>query len=127
MGDGGIMELFNKGDTACLLLNYQVNGSPLVEGAYQEIEFQVNPQLYINSVKKLLSKNEIEWTTVTYEDEEGETQTFTGYVTYLTQQDTFKMGSGDSKVQLRIMMNNEVGSSNYSVITIGDALSGEVL
>ncbi len=121
------MELFNKGDTACLLLNYQVNGSPLVEGAYQEIEFQVNPQLYIGSVKKLLSKNEIKWATVIYEDEEGETQTFTGYVTYLTQQDTFRMGSGDSKVQLRIMMNNEVGSSNYSVITIGDALSGEVL
>lgn len=121
------MNIFNKGDTACLLLNYEVNGSPLTEGAYQEIEFQINPQKHFNSVKKLLSKGEIVWATVEYEDDEQTTQTFTGYVTYLSQDDTFKIGEGDAKVQLRIKMNNEVGSSDLTEITLGNVLSKEVI
>lgn len=120
------MEIFNRGDTACLLLNYEVNGSPLVQGAYQELEFQINPQMYFNSVKKLLSKGEIVWATVEYE-EEGATQTFTGYVTYLTQEDSFRIGTGTSKVQLRVMMNNEVGSSDFTEIDLGNVLSEEIL
>lgn len=120
------MNIFNEGDTACLMLNYNLNGSSLVEGAYQEIEFQINPQGNYMSIKKLLSKGEIEWATVTYEEDETE-KTFTGYVTYLSQADTFKLMKGKSRCQLRIMVNDEVGSSAISEIDIGDALSSEVL
>lgn len=120
------MEIFNRGDTACILLNYEVNGSPLVEGAYQELEFQINPQMYFNSVKKLLSKGEIVWDTVEYE-EEGQTETYTGYVAYLTQEDSFRIGTGTSTCQLRVMMNGEVGSSELTEIDLGDVLSKEIL
>lgn len=120
------MNIFNEGDTACLMLNYNLNGSSLVEGAYQEIEFQINPQGSKLSIKKLLSKGEIEWATVTYE-EDNETQTFTGYVVYLSQEDTFKLMNGKARCQLRIMVNDEVGSSAISRLNIGDSLSCEVL
>ena len=59
----------NRGDTAILMLNYTINGDPLVEGAYQEIELQLNPQG--SGVKKLLSLGDIAWGSVTYEDEHG--------------------------------------------------------
>lgn len=118
--------LFNEGDTACLMLNYNLNGNALVEGAYQEIEFQINPQNSYMSIKKTLSSGDIVWTTVTYEDNE-QTMTFTGYVTYLTQEDTFKLTNGKAKCQLRILVNDEVGSSAISDLDIGDALSSEVL
>lgn len=121
------MKLFNEGDTACLILNYQFNGSPLVEDAYQEIEFQINPQSNMSSIKKLLSKGEIEWASVEYVDGEGHTQTFTGYVTYLSQADTFAIKDGIAQCQLRIMANDEVGSSDISDLDVGNALSTEVL
>lgn len=120
------MRLFNEGDTACLMLNYQLNGNPLERGAYQEIEFQINDQAHSNSIKKLLSKGEIEWATVTYIEDNIE-KTFEGYICYLTQEDTFKLKQGDSKCQIRIMMGNEVGSSDFCNINLGNALSMKVL
>lgn len=121
------MNLFNEGDTACLILNYELNGSPLVEGAYDEIEFQINPQTNFSNVKKLLSKGEIVWGSASYVDGEGHTQTFTGYITYLTQADTFKIKDGTADVQLRVLIDDEVGSSEISTINIGNTLSTEVL
>lgn len=121
------MNLFNEGDTACLILNYEMNGSPLVEGAYDEIEFQINPQTNFSNVKKLLSKGEIVWGSASYVDGEGHTQTFTGYITYLTQADTFKIKDGTADVQLRVLIGDEVGSSEISTINIGNTLSTEVL
>lgn len=120
------MYIFNEGDTACLMLNYNLNGNAIVEGAYQEIEFQINPQNSYMSIKKTLSSGDIVWTTVTYE-EDNETKTFTGYVTYLSQEDTFKLTNGKAKCQLRIMVNDEVGSSAITDFDIGDTLSSEVL
>lgn len=120
------MQLFNEGDTACLLLNYTVNEEPMSEGAYDELEFQINPQLYISSIKKLLSQGDIQWRTVTYEDDNGDEQTFTGYVVYLTQEDTFKM-SGMFKYQLRVMVDGNVGSSSINELDIGTVLSRKVL
>lgn len=117
----------NRGDTACLILNYNLNGSPLAENEYQEIELQINEQSSLQSIKKLLSKKEIEWTSVTYLDDEGIEQSFTGYVAYLSQEETFKLSSGVSNVQLRIMLNDEVGSSAFTALDLGKVLSREVL
>lgn len=119
------MDIFNKGDTACLLLNYTVNGEPMVEGAYDELEFQINHQWNSNSIKRLLSQGEIAWETVTYEDDDGE-HTFTGYVIYLTQEDTFKM-NGTFTYQLRVMVDGNVGSSPINELDIGAVLSRKVL
>lgn len=120
------MKLFNEGDTACLMLNYQLNGLPLEEGKYEEIEFQINQQKSNNSIKKLLSRGEIEWATVTYIEDNIE-KSFTGYVTYLSQKDTFRMQDGVATCQIRILMNGEVGSSEYSNFDLGKALSVKVL
>lgn len=122
------MEVFNKGDTAYLLLNYTLNGEPLVEGAYQEIELQINKQDEFRSIKKLMSNGDIYWgTDMTYIDQEGQTQTFTGYVCELSQEDTFTVSSGVSQIQLRIMLDEEVGSSTQTSLDIGKTLSNKIL
>ena len=48
-------DLFNRGDTTYLLLDYQVNGEQMVEGAYQEIELSLNKSDCYFSVRKTLS------------------------------------------------------------------------
>lgn len=118
----------NRGDTAYLMLNYTINGNPLVEGAYEEIELQLNPQLAtFKQVKKLLSKGEIEWETMSYIDDEGHSQTFTGYIARLTQEETFLLNEGNVQAQLRILWGDDVGSSAISSFILGEVLSNEVL
>lgn len=120
--------IFNRGDTAYLLLNYTVNGEPLVKDAYQELELQINIQGQYRSIKKLLSAGDIFWDeNYTYKDDQGQEQTFTGYITTLNQEDTFAVSNGTSEIQLRVMVNNEVGSSPIEKLMIGNALSSRVL
>ena len=115
----------NRGDTAYLMLNYTINGEPLVDGAYQEIELQINKQ-GTDSIKKLLSTGEIKWGMIEYE-EEDKTKTFTGYYCTLSQNETFSLRDGSSYVQLRVLVNDEVGSSDISYFDIGQTLSKKVL
>lgn len=117
----------NRGDTVYLILNYQINGHDLEQDAYQEIELQINSQTSFNSIKKLFSLNEIKWGTIEYVDDNNVTKTFTGYFAFLSQEETFKLGSGCVNVQLRIMLNDEVGSSAISDLTVGNVLSSKVL
>ena len=124
----------NRGDTSYLMLNYTINGDPLVEGDYEEIELTINEQSSFRSVKKLLSKGEIEWGTLTYIEDELQNgvitpvqKTFTGYFAHLSQEETFLLQQGGNEVQLRILDNNEVGSSAISTIMLGQTLSSEVL
>lgn len=116
----------NRGDTTVLILNYELNGSALVEDAYQEIELQINAESMARSIKKLFSKGEIVWGTVSYV-EDGIEKEFTGYHTLLNQEETFKLASGKSNVQLRIMLGGEVGSSPITDFDVGNVLSAEVL
>ena len=116
----------NRGDTSFLMLNYTINGDPLSEGEYQEIELTINAQPSSRCIQKKLSNSDIVWGTLTYT--EGETEkTFTGYYTHLDQDETFKLSQGTNEVQIRILDNNEVGSSAISSISLGQVLSNEVL
>ena len=121
----------NRGDTVYVILNYQINGSALEEGAYQEIELQINNQASFNSVKKLLSDDSIRWGTIQYLDDNDVEQTFTGYYAFLSQEETFRlMGARQvtkSNVQLRIMIGDEVGSSAITDLDLGNVLSSKVL
>lgn len=119
--------MFNKGDTIYLILNYEVNGHSLEKDAYQEIELQINVQGSFNSIKKLLSDNSIAWGTIQYIDDDNVEQTFTGYFAYLSQEETFKLSNKTANVQLRIMIDNKVGSSAISDINVGNTLSKKVL
>lgn len=116
----------NEGDTALLLLNYKLNGQDLEEDAYQEIELQLNPQGGLNAIKKTLSDGSIFWGTATYTEGNVE-KTFTGYLASLTQEESFKLSKGQTQCQLRVMVNDEVGSSAISDFCIGNTLSIEVL
>lgn len=116
----------NRGDTSYLMLNYSINGNPLSEGDYEEIELTINEQSSFRCVKKLLSEGEIVWGTMNY-IENDEEKTFTGYYVHLSQEETFKLGKGANEVQIRILDNNEVGSSAVSTIDLGRVLSNEVL
>ena len=121
-------DLFNRGDTAYFLLDYEVNGEAMIQGAYQEIELQINKQSVTSSVKKLFSKNEIVWKEdFYYKDNEGTEHSFTGYVAALTQEDTFKIKDGKASIQVRVMLNDEVGSSEEQELDVGKILSKEVL
>ena len=104
------------------MLDYQVNGRNLVNGAYEEIEFQINNDSTAKSIKKLLSNGEIEWKRITYDG-----GVFTGYVVYLNQEETFSLREGESTVQLRIKMGGEVGSSEESEFSLGSVLSSRVI
>lgn len=121
-------DLFNRGDTAYLLLDYTVNGEEMQDGAYQELELQLNRQGKYFNVKKMLSKGEIIWKeNCTYRDKEGVEQTFTGYVASLSQEETFSLRDSIVEIQLRVMIDGEVGSSKKQALDIGDVLSYEVL
>lgn len=118
--------IINEGDTAWLLLNFKLNGEDLQEDAYQEIELQLNPQGEYNAVKKTLSDGSIEWGTVVYTVDDQE-ETFIGYIALLSQEETFRLRKGKCSYQLRVLVNDEVGSSAIGEVDIGDALSTEVL
>lgn len=115
----------NRGDTVTLMLNYKVNGRNLVQGAYQEIELQINNESSSKSIKKLLSDGGINWETVTYVTD-GASGRFTGYVVHLSQDETFLL-NGEVTCQLRVKMNNEVGSSDESGFDLGSSLSSTVI
>lgn len=112
----------NRGDTCYMMLNYQVNGRNLVNGAYDEIELQINKESGNKSIKKLLSKGEIVWKKITYTG-----GSFTGYVAYLDQNETYSLSAGESSVQIRIKMGGEVGSSETTEFTLGAVLSQQVI
>lgn len=113
----------NRGDTLCLMLNYNLNGNPLVQGAYQEIELQINKDSATKEIKKLLSNGDIKWGTVLKEDGTE----WTGYYADMSQDETFKLNAGPSQVQLRIKKDGEVGSSKETTFQLGTVLSSKVL
>lgn len=120
--------VFNRGDTAYLLLDYTINGEPMQEGEYQELELQINVQGNYRSIKKLLSAGDIFWDdNYTYIDADGDEQTFSGYIVSLDQDDTFLISQGQAEIQLRVLIDGEVGSSQIEELNIGNALSDEVL
>ena len=116
----------NRGDTVTLMLNYQINGEPLVKDAYEEMELQINKDSSQRAMRKTLSGGDIKWETLTFYNE-GVEETFEGYTVHLSQSESFTLVSGQSQVQLRIKKNGEVGSSSQSNFVLGDSLSTQIL
>lgn len=103
----------NRGDTIQFVLDFTINGEPLVNGAYDEIEIQLNKQSAQNGIKLLLSEGRIVW--------DGE-----HYVASLTQKESMKLSSS-SEYQVRISMNGMVISSDIEQFEIGNVLSSRIL
>ena len=116
----------NRGNTVYLSLNCKVNGEDMTQGAYSEIELQINSYDSKSQIKKLLSAGEIEWGTITYLVN-GETKTFTGYYVHLSQEETFMLSTGKASVQVRVMANDEVGGTKIQDSDVDKSLSNKVL
>lgn len=106
----------NRGDAGKLSLTIIIDTEPITEGYADDIEVTFNPDNTRCCVKKLLSKGEVIW------DSENDE-----YTINLTQNDTFKMHEGDNKVQIRILKDSEVLSSDLTTFIIGAVNSEEVL
>lgn len=98
-----------KGDSNKLFLNYTVNGKPLGEEEYDELEFTMENHSY------LLSQGEIE------HDMERKM-----YLVSLTQEDTFALSS-NPRCQLRVRKGDTVKASAYSHIEVGETLSRRII
>ena len=99
----------NSGDTVKIILNYTVDGVPISEGAFDEIEFSIGRKRYT------LSDEKIAW------DEAAGAYSIT-----LTQEDTFAL-AGDQRYQIRLKKDGEVVSSGISVVNIGRSISKRVI
>jgi len=99
----------NKGDTVHLQLDYRINGDPLQNNAYDEIEFM------LSGMRFSLSEGRIYW----HDLEEL-------YCIDLTQEETMRL-LAESPYQIRIKIDGEVISSDISKLEVGKSLSRDIL
>lgn len=95
----------NSGDTVKIILNYTVDGVPIAQGDFDEIEFCIGSKRY------LLSKGDIVWDA-----------TAGAYTVSLSQADTFAL-NGTHNYQIRLKKDGEVVSSGISIINFGRSIS----
>lgn len=106
----------NRGDTLSLTLDYTLDGVPLKQGAYDDIELQIGKEGTRNSIKLLLSKGDIKFDTKTNK-----------YVAFLDQKATFKLQE-ESLYQLRIKVGADtVASTEVERFNLGTVLSNKEL
>lgn len=99
----------NRGDTIDVVLAYTVNGEPITEGQFNEIE------VYIGENRYTLTDGTIVW------DSEQEM-----YTIFVDQEDSFKL-STKTEYQVRFRTGTKVISSNIKYMPIGKTLSNEVI
>lgn len=100
----------NAGDTLNIQLTYTINGEPITEGQFAEIEFCIGTQRYT------LTDEDIVW------------DSDTGYYTiFIGQADSFDL-SGNARFQVRFKdTDGEVVSSDEDTIRIGKSISRTVI
>ena len=106
----------NRGDTANISLDISIDDTSITEGYADDIEVTFNPNQSPYCVTKSLKNGGIVW------DTENET-----YVMRLAQSDTFKLRTGENGWQVRLLIGDDVISSDIQTIEIGPANSANVL
>lgn len=99
----------NNGDTFLFILDYTVDGEPIQEDYFDEIEFSIGNKQY------LLSKEEIAWDS-----------NISKYTVFIPQADTLNF-SMITKYQLRVRKGTEVASSKEMYLLIGNSISKDVI
>ena len=97
----------NKGDTITIYLDYTVDGAPITEGQFDEIEFCIGSKRFTLTGQQ---------NTITWDSEYG------AYCVSLSQADTFALAR-DNRYQIRLKKDGEVISSGISVLQIGNTIS----
>ncbi len=95
----------NKGDTLTIQLDYTVDGEPITEGQFDQIEFSIGDKRYT------LTDGDITW--------DGESSM---YALTIGQADTFDLG-GKTEYQLRLKSGTSVVSSGIGTLTLGKTIS----
>ena len=101
----------NKGDTITIYLNYTVDGVPITEGQFDEIEFCIGSKRFTLTGQQ---------NTITWDSEYG------AYCVSLSQTDTFALALG-SKYQLRLQKDGKVISSGINILKIGNTISNKTI
>lgn len=97
----------NKGDTLYIVLDYLVDGEPLDDAQFDEIE------LYVGKNRYLLTNGQIVW-----DSNLGK------YCVFVTQADSFKLDT-QSEYQLRLRKDDEVISTRIKRLFVGETISRE--
>lgn len=97
----------NRGDTLDIVLAYTVDGEPIQEGDFDEIEFSIGSKRYT------LTDGDITW-------DEGE-----GYIISIGQEDTIDMGRAE--YQVRFKKGSKVISSSVNTLILGKSISKTVI
>lgn len=99
----------NRGDTIDVSLAYTIDGEPITEGQFDEIE------VYIGENRYTLTDGTVIW------DSEQEM-----YTVFVDQAESFKLTT-KTEYQVRFRMGTKVISSNIKYMPIGKVLSNEVI
>lgn len=99
----------NRGDTINISLAYTVNGEPITEGQFDEIE------VYIGENRYTLTDGTVVW-------DSGQKM----YTVFVDQEDSFKLTT-KTEYQVRFRIGIDVISSNIKYMPIGKVLSNEVI
>lgn len=99
----------NRGDTIDITLAYTIDGEPITEGQFDEIE------VYIGENRYTLTEGTIQW------NSEQEM-----YTIFVRQEASLKLTTR-TEYQVRFRMGTKVISSNIKYIPIGKTLSNEVI
>lgn len=106
----------NRGDTANISLDISIDDAPIAEGYADDIEVTFNPNQSPYCVMKSLKNGGISW------DAES-----AKYVMRLAQSDTFKLRTGENGWQVRLLIGDDVMSSDIQTIEIGPVNSASIL
>lgn len=99
----------NKGDTIEIVLAYTVDGEPLAQGDFDEIEFSIGTKRYT------LTHEDITW--------DGD---LGAYTLFIGQADSFAIG-GQASYQVRFKKGSKVVSSNIQHLVLGGTISKKVI
>ena len=100
----------NKGDTLYIELAYKVDGEPLKQGDWDEIEFSLGNKQYT------LTGGDIIW-----DIELG------CYCVFIDQEDTFNLNNIKDSYQIRLKKGREVVSDKIKPFIIGESISRKVI
>lgn len=100
----------NRGDTITIVLDYTVDGAPITEGEFDEIEFSIGAKRYT------LTGDNIVW-----DDDLGK------YTLFIGQSDSFAIGNNSASYQVRFRKGSEVVSTDISRLAIGGTISTTII
>lgn len=115
----------NRGDTIDVSLAYTIDGEPITEGQFDEIEVYIGENRYTLEGETISTTVGNTTTTeiihqIVWDSELGM------YTIFVSQEDSFKLTT-KTEYQVRFKLGTKVFSSNIKYMPIGKTLSNEVI